>query len=209
MLHPLSVPRAASTSSGPSECSRDLKIVVRCQLGVLRRRISRLQSAEARQPKPAGSTTTRYTRTQHRHALLRVNEYNRVSRSHTSGPFKDPGIRVSTKPGEFHRRVHHRALRGRARSPPRPLAQPQGLRAGHPGMGRLVQPPAPDRPNTGRVPIRSRRPPPPSTTLSPSGRDSRQTACVRPGEAQIHATLRVHPRSPHSPYPLAVTLHYR
>ena len=60
------------------------------------------------------------------------------------------------------------ALQDRARPPPRPLARPRRPRTGHPGMGRLVQQPAPAPPqHRPRPASRSRRPPLPSTTLSP------------------------------------------
>ena len=67
-------------------------------------------------------------------------------------------------------RDDHRALQDRARPPPRPLARPRRPRARHPGMGRLVQPPpAPPPQRRPRPASRSRRPPLPSTTLTPPG----------------------------------------
>ena len=65
------------------------------------------------------------------------------------------------------RRDDHRALQGRARPQPRPLARPRRPRVRDPRMGRLVQPPPP---------LRSPRP-------HPTGRVRRRATTVRTAQA--------------------------
>src|SRR5690606_5594854 len=58
-------------------------------------------------------------------------------------------------------------------------------RTGHPGMGGLVQPPA-ARPRPRPHPTRRiREEPLPSNRVRPSGRDSHDRACMKPGEVQF------------------------
>src|SRR5690554_1032195 len=62
-------------------------------------------------------------------------------------------------------------------------------RTSHPGMGRLVQPPK-DLPRPRPHPTRRiREAPLPSNRVRPSGRDSHDRACMKPGE--VHSAFLV------------------
>ncbi len=80
---------------------------------------------------------------------------------------------------------HQRPLQGRDDPPPGTLAQLRSGRTRHPRMGRLVQPPPPLRSPRPDPTRRVRRDPLPSNKLRPRGRDSNQTACMKPGAVQL------------------------
>jgi Region found in RelA / SpoT proteins len=66
-----------------------------------------------------------------------------------------------------------------------PLARPRRPRTRHARMGRLVQPPPPLRGPRPDPTSRVRSDPLPSNTLRPRGRNSNQTACMKPGAVHI------------------------
>src|SRR5690606_34313098 len=83
-----------------------------------------------------------------------------------------------------HGRVDHRPLQDRTGPQPGTMAWTRRPRTNHPGMGGLVQPPK-DLPRPRPHPTRRiREAPLPSNRVRPSGRDSHDRACMKPGEVQ-------------------------
>src|SRR5690606_15893748 len=86
-----------------------------------------------------------------------------------------------------HGRVDHRPLQDRTGPQPGTMAWTRRPRTSHPGMGGLVQPPK-DLPRPRPHPTRRiREAPLPSNRVRPSGRDSHDRACMKPGEVQAQS----------------------